>query len=622
MHRPGVSEPSLREVSREQSSPPVQFVETLLTDLQPFEGVAWKTPAAELGEEERLERLARIKALLPPDNAIAEKTTHDVTLENYIRLALHAAGDRATLDTFLSRAHFVLENLPADETQSLAQQVFWIWAPAAEVAGLYQHKVALEELAFQVLLPEEYAAVAASYDKERLEGNDGQLAHLSAEIEWLLQQTAEPGVTWQIAARPKSYYSVWRKLRSEDRTVAQLFDLIGIRVIIDGQGDEAKAVQQCYAVMVDAASLFESDRSRLKDYIETPKPNGYRSLHLTLYTPAGMPFELQLRTIAMHEAAETDSLLSHQGYDAAFKETPGKISRVYRKVPKVYRWRDEATALIQERGGDMGETLQDEVLFFREDGNLYRLPAGANMLDASFRIHNRRALRTRGIRTVDGQPLQFSRLIQLGDAITVECGPDYPTQAHRFDTLRVATNLPESHKAIERGRRTALAEQLQQQGRHIVLSMIGEVGVQDPFSLLTDEDKKTLIHRTGLPSFDKLLEIIGAGERSGKPSRIVRLIHTRLGIGDMVEPPLKERVLRAVDNQTVLNAIEVPGVDNVAHSCKVAGCCSERIIPGEAVVARASRLDDDGALKVHRLACKNIRDTEDLLTCNWHTVDS
>lgn len=599
----------------EQSGAPDIFTQTLLSDAFPFEAADWHIDPSELDREERVFRLAHIKAILPPDNAVAEKTTHDATLENYIQFALHAAGDRETLRIFLDKALSVLETDP-EEAAGLAQQVLWIWAPAAEVAGLYQQKVQLEEAAFASLLPDEYNAVRSDYDKTVLEAENGLLARMEASIGRVLSQTLSDEVTWQLQSRPKSYYSVWRKLKGEERTTAEIFDLIGIRVVIDGE--EEAAIRQCYLAMNAVAGLFEVDHGRLKDYIAKPKSNGYQSLHLTLYTASGFPFELQLRTKDMHERAETDSLISHQGYDAAFKETPGKIQRVYNKAPRLYRWRDAATKLIKQHDGLTASVLQGNVLFFREDGNLYKVSDGANMLDASFRIHNRRALRTHKVTFIDGKPTRLTAAVRHGDAVRIHYAPVYPTHDGRFNSLAVIANLPKTRKAIEHGRNQANAEANRKKGRLVILGQLGHIGVQDPLALLTDEDKRTLIQRTGLPSFEKLLEVIGTGERSGKPTRVVNFIMQHYDTSDHVRPA---RRVTEIPNEEVLESISVPGVDKVVDDCKIAGCCSERITRGEQIVARASKIDDNVALKIHRLSCNNIRDHSDTIACSWKELD-
>lgn len=586
-----------------------QISARLLDELSPID-VDWSVPAAVLSEPERLLRLAGLKAILPPDNAIHEKTSHDATLENYIRLSLDAVGDIETLDTFLSFVWQAMEDNP-EEAQLLAQQVFWIWAPAAEIAGQYHHKVALEDQAFKVLLPEEHDQIIQSYTKDSLEAEGGLLGQVEQQIQELLELTLENPEAFSLQTRAKSVYSVWRKLRDENRSSAELFDLLGFRIIIDGEDEQA--VQQCYVAMAAVASGFESEHTRLKDYIADPKPTGYQSLHLTLYTSFGFPFELQVRTSGMHHRAETDSELSHQAYDATFKEVPGKIKKVFRKVPKLYKWRDQATQYIHEHDGSTEGILGDDILFFRGDGNMYQIPRGATALDASFRVHSRRALRTKQI-TEQGKQIGFSTMIEHGAVLNIEYRDMYPTHRSHFDRMGQVVTTKSARKAIEKGWRKAAQDDLQLKGRLIISSMVGDLGLPDPLGVLDDVDRRMLADRIGVPNFNTLLEVVGAGNRSGKPSRVAQLIRSRLGIGDVAEIKPVRETTNTMSDEDILDSILIPAVDEQPE-CRVAGCCTERIRSGDPILVRPSKLE--GIFKLHREDCVNIRDNSDTLQCLW-----
>lgn len=585
-----------------------ELTTTLLDNTEPF-GVDWKKPTLQLEESERLLRLARLKAILPPGNAVDEKTTHDATLENYIRLALDAAGDTNTIEKFLGHVQHTLETYP-DEAQELAQQVFWIWSPVAEIAGMYNHKNNLEESAFKLLLPEEYAKTVAEYNRAILEGDSGPLRRIHQRIDHLLQDSLDERITFQVSSRAKSHYSVWRKLRTEDRE-AQLFDLLGFRVILDG--DDSLATEQCYVAMASIAAEFEADKERLKDYISDPKATGYQSLHLAFYTPEGMPFEFQVRTRRMHEFAESDGALSHQTYEATFKEIPGKIQKSYFKIPRLYRWRNQATAYIRDHGGNTEGFLGDEILFFRSDGNLYKAPANTSALEASFRIHSRRALRTRRI-VRNGKLYKYTAPIEHGDVLDIEYAPDYPSKAHQFDGLSRLVTAPHARAAIERGKRQALSEHYISLGRNVVVTMVGNIGLADPLAVLDEVDRHKLAERAGVPTFNDLLRMIGAGNVNGKPSRVASWILARSGFGNTVDIKLVPEALNTLGDDELLEHLVIPS-EGGKLECRVAGCCQQKIHYGDPTIVRVSRLE--GALKVHRENCNNIRTTENVIYCNW-----
>jgi GTP diphosphokinase / guanosine-3',5'-bis(diphosphate) 3'-diphosphatase len=592
-----------------QGEVPAELLDALLDLKQPFD-VDWRQPASELTEEQRLLRLARVKAVLPSDNALEEKTTHDATLENYIRLALTAAGDVDTLNTFLEYVRLTLKRHPED-AQDLAQQVFWIWAPAAEIAGMYHHKEKLEERAFKVLSPDEYSQIRQQYDRARLVGDDGLLERVRTAIEEQLDAVLSEGISYEMSARPKSNYSVWRKLRSEERTTAELYDLLGYRIILDG--DDTEATEQCYVAIAAIAAEFESEKTRFKDYIAEPKATGYQSIHLTLYTPSGFPFEVQVRTRRMHQFAESDQALSHQTYEATYKEIPGKIQRVFRKIPRLYQWRNQATAHIINNNGSTERVLGADILFFRDDGNLYKAPSGLNALDASFYIHSRRALRT-GTIWRGSKPIAYGGQVQHGDVINVQYRPTYPTEKNQFEKMARSVTTSHAKKSVEKGRRHALRQDYLEAGRQIVLSMVGDIGIVDPLAMLDEVDQRRLSDRVGVPDFESLLVLIGTGERSSKPTRVANFIRARCGIGQHVILKAESEKLSTLGNDDVIEQLVIPNLGGVVD-CKVAGCCTEKIRRGDDVLVRPSKLD--GMLKIHLDDCVNIRDRSDTISCSW-----
>ena len=590
--------------------PDHQMVEQLLLEPTPPFAIDWQTPAHELRLPDRLARLAGLKAILPEENADKEKVTHDRTLENYIRLALHSAGDRATLDTFL---HHVEATLAGDKegTQLLAQQTFWIWAPAAEIADLGDHKTRLEDAALRVLRPDDYRQLEREY--QEIDPEQGLLRDTRAEIEELIDSLdISPQFSYELQHRSKSKYSAWRKMQLEERDSAQVFDLMGFRVIIDG-GDESTAVGQLRYILGAMEEYFESSPEWRMDYIARPKPNGYQSLHQTFTLPTGQSFELQLRTRAMHDQTQAGGAMTHQAYDAMHKVVPGKIRRSFVKVPKLYRWRDEAALFMQEHGGRTEGMLGDNILFFKDDGNLYLLPAGATALDASYAVHSRRALKTRTI-TRGGQPIEFSDTVDHGDCLSLRYHNEYPTDVSRLDRQRLIMVTHTGQAAIEKYKRRLQADRLRGLGRGVISAMLPDLELDDPLSVLSEQDRSRLARGAGMPDFEKLLEVIGAGQKNGKPGRVANLIRIRSGIPPIIDREKLSRQTPLSDRQ-VLEHIRLPSRD-ASPICRIAGCCSGAIHLDDPVFARPSELHY-GVMQLHRTDCVNVANLEEGILCEW-----
>ncbi len=603
--------------------PPAELVTAILAGESPL-GEDWRRPAGEMDEMERLLRLARVNALLPTDNAIEQHTTHDATLENYIRLALNAAGDRQTLGTFLDCVQYVMDTYP-DDAAFLAQQVLWIWAPAADIAGFY--KAPLEDTAFSVLMPDEYGQLRAEYNRAAFEEPDSPLARIRHQLEIMLNGCLTEDSSVHVTARSKGMFSVWEKSQRKKRALADIFDLAGLRIIIDNP-DEAQAVIDCYHAKA-LLSEFDMDLDRYKDYIQAPKPNGYQSIHLALTSAAGMSFELQIRTRRMHEEAEGDVVISHRANAATFRSTPGKILRTHRKPSRLYAWRDQAANSIEAHDGHIKEIMGEEILFFRPDGNLYRLPATViqnageyderrvetTILDACFRIHSAKALRVRQVH-INGAIAQLSDPVRHGDVLHVDYWPTALSREIRFDNLRENVRTSYALRAIRQGERQAVpAEVWRERGIEVVEALLGGMEHIGICEVLSRHDKEWLAAQAGLPSFDRRLEIIGQGELSGKPGRIANLVRKRLGLPE-VAAPHPEAAPPAIPPQNVLEAIIVPSLGGDVK-WRIADCCVSHIQYGDEILARGGR--DDGVFKVHRTRCANVRTYIGTIPCQWHT---
>jgi GTP pyrophosphokinase len=593
-----------------EQSPDHQAVEQLLLEpTAPF-AIDWQTPAHELRLPERLSRLAGLKAMLPGDNAEKEKVTHDQTLENYIRLALDSAGDRSTIDTFLHHVEATLES-DKDDVQMLAQQAFWIWAPVAEVADLGDHKARLEDVALRVLRPSDYHQLERDF--QAISPEQGLLKNTREEIEEVIDSLdIPPQFSYELQNRSKSKYSAWRKIQLEERDNAQIFDLMGFRVIIDG-GDESMAIGQCRYILGAMEEYFESSPEWRMDYIASPKPNGYQSLHQTFTLPTGQSFELQLRTRAMHDQTKTGGALTHQAYDAMHKVVPGKVRRTFVKVPKLYRWRDEATLFMQEHGGRTEGILGDNILFFKDDGNLYLLANDATALDASYAVHSRRALKTRTIKR-NGQPIEFSDTVNHGDCLGLLYHNQYPTDVSRLDRQRLIMATRNGRTAIEKYKRRLQADKLRSIGHGVISEMLPDLQIDDPLALLSEDDRSKLARGAGMPSFEKLLEIIGDGQKNGKPGRIANLIRVRSGISPIID---RERTAEKtpLSDKQVLEHIRLPNRD-ASPICRIAGCCSGAIRLDDPVFARPSELHH-GVMQLHRTDCNNVTNLEEGILCEW-----
>jgi guanosine-3',5'-bis(diphosphate) 3'-pyrophosphohydrolase len=592
----------------------------------------WDESFAEPGTEAALYRLASIKAMLPADNSEKQRNQHNITLENYKKLGLEAAEDTETLRIFGEVVRAKLMNDP--QSQVLAWQTLHIWAPAAEVVGLYELKTELEEAAFERLEPEAKQALVDRY--QHLGGDEALQAvveeYKAGVLELSESELDAPDAHLSISGRRKSWYSMWTKLKKKGAESSDLSDFLGLRIVVDSDEGEAKAIEHCYTVADIVSQCFTTEADRDKDYIMNPKPNGYQSLHMTATDYNGVRLEFQVRTKAMHEMSEHSPNVSHMAYDASSKPTPGKyFGRKLARPERIYGWRDRASTEIRRRREAGNTSLRglepDKVLVFVPDGNLYQLSDGNTVLDFAFAVHLGRALSLQTVRRRDNivrfeTPVEFADVIQLNyhpnNRLTwARSWGDKVHTSSAKKALRAAEH--KKYRAVFIAQAPAMIElEFKRQFKRRLGGQALRGSMVPRLRNLSSEQQEALGARYGL-SFEQALVNIGSG--SFKPGKAAAYLAALAGAtpGNKREPTKqveKKPPQYYRDHQGRRWEIAVQGMLDCEHH--VAGCCKTKLIdPEQSIVAVPSRLAGD--LAIHRLGCVNLPPEPDkLLESAWH----
>jgi GTP pyrophosphokinase len=262
--------------------------------------------------------------------------------------------------------------------------------------------------------------------------------------------------------------------------------------------------------------------------------------------------------------------------------------------------------------------VDDNILFFRSDGNLCLVPAGATVLDGAFRIHSRRALKCIAAFCND-RPANFTDTLHFGDVLSIEYGRDYPTDASRLDNWKSLVTTKLALKAIEKARRGLLRDSYIDSGKKIIADLVGNVGmsIDELLDLLDDGDRRGLTASTKLSSLDEMLFLAGVGEKSAKPGRIANRVRERLGLGPV--PKIKlESVTVTLSEKQLHDLIVIPSVGGqIDH--RFARCCGANLVYGASILARAS---SDGYMSVHLDDCVNVQGSAGLIKCDWELPDT
>ncbi len=309
---------------------------------------------------------------------IESQTIEGKQAENFRKLLLAMSEDiRVLLVKLADRLHNMrtIDGLSTEKQRRIALETLEIYAPLAERVGVHQIKEELEDLSFAVLNPEARESIANRLAFLRSEGID-IVENIINELKAILKSA---NIEAEIGGREKTRYSIWKKMQRKNVAFEQLSDIMAFRIIVDG-------TDKCYAALGVIHSAYPSVPGRFKDYISTPKPNGYQSIHTTVIGPHQQRIEVQIRTKEMNQMADL-GVAAHWAYKDGHVPTP--------QDAKKYRWLRELLEILEQEQQPEDfwentklELFQDQVYVFTPKGDLMELPNGATPIDFAYAIHS------------------------------------------------------------------------------------------------------------------------------------------------------------------------------------------------------------------------------------------
>ncbi|HXD22049.1 MAG TPA: RelA/SpoT family protein, partial [Gemmatimonadaceae bacterium] len=314
-------------------------------------------------------------------------STQERQVDNYRKLLLSVAKDaRVILIKLADRLHNMrtLEFMPPEKRLRIAQETRDLYAPLAHRFGLAAMKAELEDLAFKFLEPEEYRHLAKLIVQKRKERE----SLIEEMAQPLRQRLSEAGIkVYEASGRPKHLWSIFKKMQKRDKPYEEIYDLLAIRVLVEN-------VQECYHALGVIHGEWTPLQERIKDYIASPKSNGYQSLHTTIFGPKQTLFEIQIRTRDMHRTADF-GIAAHWRYKEGGKEND-ELDRALHWFRQVLELQLDAETPDQFLEFLKLDLYQDEIFVFTPTGDVHQLPRGATPIDFAFAVHTEVGLHTSG----------------------------------------------------------------------------------------------------------------------------------------------------------------------------------------------------------------------------------
>jgi len=547
--------------------------------------------------------VSRIVDGLTKLDAISFHSREQEQAENVRKMIVAMAGDiRVLLIKLADRLHNMrtLSALPKDKQRRIATATLEIYAPLAHRLGVQQVKWELEDLSFKTLHPGPYHEIASLVDKRRGERQQ----YVEGVLEAATTRIREAGLKADVDGRPKHLYSIYEKMVVAGKEFNEIYDLAGIRVLVD-------SVRDVYAALGAIHSLWKPVPGRFKDYIAMPKSNMYQSLHTTVVGPQGRPIEVQIRTREMHRTAEF-GIAAHWRYKEGRDGKKAKEAADLAWLGQMLEWLKDMADPREFMEGLKIDLYGGQVFCFTPKGDVMNLPAGATPVDFAYSIHTEVGHRTIGAK-VNGKLVPLDYELRTGDTVdilTSKAQGEGPSQ----DWLRWV-KTPRARNKIRQWFSRERREDALEDGREQLQRLMRKQNV--PFKRLATEDALgQLADEMKFPSLESLFVAVGEGQVSPQ-SIVARLARSVQGSTeeDVTEVPLARPVHLGQPSSTdVTSGVVVPGSEDVW--VRLARCCTP--VPGDDILGFVTR---GQGVSVHRTDCPNAKSLvgqpERLIDVTW-----
>ncbi len=528
-------------------------------------------------------------------SSIQFATVEEKQVENYRRMFLAMGKDiRVILIKLADRLHNMrtLKYLKRDRQIANAKETLELYAPLANRLGLYSIKAELEDLGFKYMYPEKYYELVESINKKK----DERLSFIEKIMDDIRVQLKKQRVDAEVTGRAKHLYSIYRKMKRDNSTIDQIYDLFAMRIIVN-------SVKDCYSALGVVHEMYSPMPGRFKDYIAVPKPNMYQSIHTTLLGEKGTPFEVQIRTWDMHKVAEY-GIAAHWAYKEANFLGRGKKNVVVTEdklswLRETLEWQKDLQDPEQFLENLKTELFEDEVYVFTPKGLIKVLPKGATPIDFAYSVHAEIGNHMTGCK-INSKMMPIITELNSGDIVEIITSEN--SKGPSMDWLKFVKSTSAKTKINGWFKKEKKAENIEK-GKNLIEKEIKRLGLSYDKIFKTDYIN-AMLNRYKYRDLDEMYAAVGFGANSATKVIARMLIEYRkYNKEEDIEKKLEELSSAREEKKTKpsSNGIIVKGIDNCL--VKLSKCCNP--LPGDEIIGYITK---GRGVSIHRKDCVNVKD--------------
>ena len=521
----------------------------------------------------------------------------DLQAENMRKMFLAMAKDiRVIIIKLADRLHNMrtLKHMTPEKQQEKARETMDIYAPIAQRLGIMKVKVELDDLSLKYLQPDVYYDLVDKIAVRKVE-RERYVQNIVDEVSAHIERA---GIKAKIDGRVKHFFSIYKKMKNQNKTIDQIYDLFAVRIIVD-------TVKDCYAALGVIHEMYKPIPGRFKDYIAMPKANMYQSLHTTLIGSSGQPFEIQIRTYEMHKTAEY-GIAAHWKYKEASdgkKINTGAEEEKLSWLRQILEWQRDMSdnrEFMNLLKSDL-DLFSDSVYCFTPTGDVKNLPAGSTPIDFAYSIHSAVGNKMIGAR-VNGKLVTIDYVINNGDRVEILTSQN--SKGPSRDWLNVVKSTQAKNK-INQWFKNELKDDNIIKGRELLLSYCKAKAINQ-VDIMRPEYMESIMKKFGFRDWESVLAALGhGGLKEGQIINKMKEMYDR----DHPKELSDEEVIKAVEESAAAkqmlprskteNGIVVKGIHDVA--VRFSKCCSA--VPGDEIIGFVTR---GRGISIHRTDCVNI----------------